>query len=132
VRILLADDNQDAADTLATLLRLWGHEVRVVYDGLAALEAARDFKPHCALLDIQMPKVNGGDAALCLRRHSELEGIFIVAISAIDPHDPRIARYDGAFDAYLNKPCDLDRLAELLSSIHSKDVCRCRPAACAR
>lgn len=131
MRILVADDNRDAADTLATLLRLWGHEVRVAYDGLAALISAHDFKPHCALLDIQMPKVNGGDAALYFRRQSELKGIFIVATSANDPNDPRIARYDGAFDAYLSKPCDLDRLAELLSGRSCRVFHRHSPTACA-
>lgn len=131
MRILVADDNRDAADTLATLLRLWGHEVRVAYDGLMAILAARDFKPHCALLDIQMPRLNGGDAALYLRSQPELEGIFIVAASATDRNDPRIARYDGAFDAYLSKPCDLEQLAELLASSHSHAACRRRLKACA-
>lgn len=115
MRILIADDNHDGADTLATLLRLWGHEVRVVYDGIAAVQAARRFIPHIALLDIQMPGLNGGEVALHLRGQSMLGGIRIVAISASDPYDPRLARYDGAFDAFLSKPCDLDRLAELLT-----------------
>lgn len=131
MRILVADDNRDAADTLATLLRLWGHEVRVAYDGLAALITAQDFRPHCALLDIQMPRVNGGEAALFLRRQAEFEGIFIAATSATDRNDPRVARYDGAFDAYLSKPCDLDRLAELLSGRQSHVFHRHRRTACA-
>ena len=118
MRILVADDNQDGADTLATLLRLWGHEVRVVYDGIAAVQAARRFIPHVALLDIQMPGLNGGEVALHLRGQLMLEGIRIVAISASDPYDPRLARYDGAFDAFLSKPCDLDRLAALLSECY--------------
>lgn len=131
MRILVADDNRDAADTLATLLRLWGHEVRVAYDGLAALVTAHDFKPHSALLDIQMPRVNGGEAALFLRRQAELEGIFLVATSASDRNDPRVARYDGAFDAHFSKPYDLDRLAELLSSRPSRVCHRHSPTACA-
>ncbi len=113
MRVLVADDNRDAADTLAMVLRFWGHEVRAVYDGTAALLTARSFKPHVALLDIQMPHLNGGDVAVDLRKHSE--GTFIVALTANDPDDPRLARYDGAFDAFLSKPCDLDHLAELLA-----------------
>ncbi len=115
MRVLIADDNRDAADTLAMVLRFWGHEVRVAYDGTAALLTARSFRPHAALLDIQMPKVNGGDVALDLRRQAGAERMLIIAMTANDPDDPRLARYDGAFDALLSKPCDLDHLAELLS-----------------
>lgn len=115
MRVLIADDNRDAADTLAMVLRFWGHEVRAVYDGTSALLAARSFRPHAALLDIQMPQVNGGDVALDLRRQSGSQGTFIIALTANDPDDPRLARYDGAFDAFLCKPCDLDHLAELLA-----------------
>ena len=124
MRILIADDNRDAADTLAMVLRFWGHEVRAVYDGISALQAARSFKPHAALLDIEMPYVNGGDVALDLRRQSGSEGIFILALSANEPDDPRLARYGGAFDAFLSKPCDLDYLAELLARRHSGSTIR--------
>ncbi|HTU90824.1 MAG TPA: response regulator [Gemmataceae bacterium] len=119
MRVLIADDNRDAADTLGMLLRLLGHEVRTAYDGFSALAIARYFKPRFALLDIQMPGMNGGELALHLRQQSGLEGIRIAALSASDPHDPRLARYDGAFDAFLAKPCDLDSLAELLAGRHS-------------
>jgi DNA-binding response OmpR family regulator len=115
MRVLIADDNRDAADTLAMVLRFWGHEVRAVYDGTSACLAARSFRPQAALLDIQMPQVNGGDVALDLRRQSGSPGTFIIALTANDPDDPRLARYDGAFDAFLSKPCDLEHLAELLA-----------------
>ncbi len=122
MRVLIADDNRDAADTLAMVLRFWGHEVRAVYDGTAALQTARSFKPHAALLDIQMPRMNGGDVALDIRKHSR--GAFIIALTANDPDDPRLARYDGAFDAFLNKPCDLDDLSELLARRRSSSTIR--------
>ncbi|HEY7328810.1 MAG TPA: response regulator [Gemmataceae bacterium] len=120
MRVLIADDNRDAADTLAMVLRLWGHEVRVVYDGPSALQLSRSFKPNAVLLDIEMPKVNGGDVALNLRRQSECADILIVATTGSEPDDPRLARYDGAFDAFLGKPCDLEKLAELLAYGHSR------------
>lgn len=119
MRVLVADDNRDAADTLAMVLRFWGHAVRVVYEGKSALLASRSFKPQVALLDIQMPQVNGGDVALSLRRQFGPERIFIIALTANDPDDPRLARYDGAFDAFLCKPCDFDHLAELLAHRHA-------------
>lgn len=116
MRVLVADDSRDAANTLAILLRQWGHEVRVAYDGSAALSVARQFQPQVALLDIQMPKLNGGEVALQLRRRAELEGIVVIATSATDPDDSRLARYDGAFDSFLGKPYDLNQLEELLAS----------------
>jgi CheY-like chemotaxis protein len=132
MRVLIVDDNRDAADTLAMVLRLWGHEVRVVYDGPAALLAAHNFKPHAILLDIQMPRVNGGDVALYLRHHNGCDGTLIVATSASPPDDPRLARYDGAFDVFLSKPCDLRRLAELLAYGHTRATIHREPMHMAR
>jgi DNA-binding response OmpR family regulator len=126
MRVLIGDDNRDAADTLATILRLWGHEVRVAYDGTSALVVAHLFRPHVALLDIEMPKMNGGEVALNLRRQAGLEGMILVAESASDPTDVRLARYDRVFDAYLGKPCDLQRLEELLQAGDSRAFCRRR------
>jgi DNA-binding response OmpR family regulator len=119
MRVLIGDDNRDGADTLATIMRLWGHEVRVAYDGPSALIVARLFRPQVALLDIEMPKLNGGEVAVILRRQTGLKGIMILAESASDPTDGRLARYDGVFDAYLGKPCDLNHLEELLDGYHS-------------
>lgn len=131
MRVLIADDNRDAAETLAILLRLWGHDVRVVYDGSSAIVAARHFRPQFALLDIQMPGMNGGEVALVLRGQAGLEGLRIVALSACDPHDPRLARYDGAFDAFLSKPCDLEQLAGVLAGQRSSPWHLYRSTACA-
>lgn len=123
MRVLVADDNQDAADTLAMLLEMWGHEVWVAYDGLSALKAGRHFKPNVALLDIHMPEMNGGEVARQLRRRAGFEGIMVVAMTASDPDDSCLARYDGEFDAHLAKPCDLDRLEELLAGSRSCATC---------
>lgn len=130
MRVLIADDNRDAADTLAMVVRLWGHEAHVVYDGASALTVVRCFKPDVILLDIQMPKVNGGEVALYLRRQPGFEATIIAAASASDPDDERLAPYRGAFDAYLGKPCDLGQLRELLSEGRSsRSGCRCRQTA---
>lgn len=129
MRVLIADDNRDAADTLGMVVRIWGYDVQVVYDGASALTVAHCFKPHFILLDIQMPKVNGGDVALNLRRQPGLKGTKIIAVSASDPNDDRLARYKGVFDAYLNKPCDLERLEELMTGRSANSGCRCRSTA---
>jgi CheY-like chemotaxis protein len=123
MRVLIADDNRDAADTLAMIVRLWGHEALVVYDGASALTVARPFKPDVMLLDIQMPRVNGGDVALYLRQQVGFERIKFIALSANDPNDERLADYRDAFDVYLSKPCDLDQLHDLLSSRTSSGGC---------
>jgi CheY-like chemotaxis protein len=115
MRVLVADDSRDAADTLAFLLQRRGHEVQVAYDGLSALAAARRFRPQVALLDVQMPRMHGGDVARHLRRQAGPGGVLVVAVSATDPEDSRLARYDGVFDDFLSKPYDPDRLEELLA-----------------
>lgn len=122
VRVLVADDNRDAAESLAILLRLWGYEVQVAYDGLAALKLAYRFHPQIALLDIQMPRLHGGEVARRLRASHVLDGILVIATSANSPDDDRFGRYDGLFDTYLVKPYNLDRLEQLLAN--------CRAGAC--
>lgn len=123
MRVLVADDNRDAADTLAMLLEMWGHEARVAYDGVSALKAARRFKPEVALLDIRMPALNGGEVARQLRRRAGFGGIMVIATSASDPDDSRLARYHGEFDAHLRKPCDPALLEELLTGGRSCATC---------
>jgi CheY-like chemotaxis protein len=123
MRVLVADDNRDAADTLAMLVEIWGHEVRVAYDGLSAVKASRHFKPDVALLDIHMPGMNGGDVARNLRRQPGAERIMIVATSASDPDECGLAEYRGEFDAHLPKPCDPDLLEELLAACGSHASC---------
>ena len=80
-RILVADDNRDAASTLGMLLEIMGHEVRVVYDGKAAIEAAAAFQPDVALLDITMPQLNGYDACSFIRTQSSNKDLLIVALT---------------------------------------------------
>ena len=115
MRLLVVDDNEDAANTLATVLRLWGHEVRVAYDGPTALTLARYFEPHVVLLDIQMPNLNGGDVAFRLRRQSSIDRITVIAVSATDPDESCLAQYDGLFEAFFAKPCNLQRLEQFLA-----------------
>jgi CheY-like chemotaxis protein len=115
MRILVVDDNQDAADTLAMLLDLWGHEVRVAYDGVAALALARQFRPQAALVDLHMPRLSGLEVARQLKRLAGDRTLRVIATSAQDPDDALGAPGDGPFDAYLVKPCDADRLREILT-----------------
>jgi CheY-like chemotaxis protein len=117
LRVLVADDNHDAADTLAILLQLCGCEVCVSYDGLSALRAVPRFKPHVALLDVMMPKVHGAEVARRLRQSAAAdEAPLLVATSGADPADDRLESYEGVFDAYLVKPYSFDEIHELLTA----------------
>jgi CheY-like chemotaxis protein len=116
VRILVADDNHDAADTLAILLRLWGYEVRAAYDGLTAYRRALAFRPHVAILDVQMPGLHGAEVAWRLQQQVGAEDVIFIAASATDPLDSRLDGYAGVFDAFLLKPCNLEGLEALLAN----------------
>ncbi len=116
LRVLVVDDVADAADTLALLVDLWGHEARVARDGPAALTAAAGFRPHVVLLDVMMPGMSGGEVASHLRRQPGLEPPVLVATTANDQDDPRLAAYNGLFNHFLRKPYNLDGLEKLLAS----------------
>jgi signal transduction histidine kinase len=116
-RILLADDNQDFALSLATVLRGLGNEVRVEHDGTAAFEAAREFRPEVAFLDIGMPSVNGFDLARKLRGLPETVGIILVAVTGwSQPTDRRLAKEAG-FDEYMVKPVEIEGIEALLANV---------------
>jgi CheY-like chemotaxis protein len=116
LRVLVVDDLVDAADSLRLLLELWGHDVRVEYDGHSALDTAHDFQPHIVLLDVQMPGMHGGEVARRIKSSSHLKDTWIIATSANDPHDPRLQNYSAYFRAHLLKPYNLHALEGLLAS----------------
>jgi anti-anti-sigma factor len=116
LRVLIVDDYADAADSLQLLLDLWGHETRIARDGRAALEAVDAFRPHVVLLDIQMPRMNGGEVAVQLRRQPEQASIILVATTANESDDPRLAPYNGLFNHFLRKPYNLEELEDLLAA----------------
>jgi two-component system, sensor histidine kinase len=111
-RILVADDNRDFAASLSALLRSMGNDVRMEHDGAAALDAAADFKPDIAFLDIGLPKLNGFDVARRLRgAHAEA---FLVAITGWGQDADRKRAKEAGFDDYMVKPVDTERLQALL------------------
>jgi PAS domain S-box-containing protein len=121
-RILVVDDNVDAAASLAKVLtRLMGQEVRVAHDGLEALEAADEFRPEIVLLDIGMPGLDGYEVAERLRREPEFEGTLLVALTGWgQPEDQRRSQEVG-FDRHLVKPVDPEALRELLAGTPAED-----------
>ncbi len=120
LRILIADDNVDSADTLACLMEVFGHTVCQVHDGAAAVAKVTDFDPHLVLLDIGMPKLNGYEACQQIRALPGGSQRSIVAITGWgQPNDRRISQEAG-FDRHLVKPLDQTELQQVISAIREK------------
>lgn len=116
-RILIADDNRDAADTLADIMRdLGGDVVAVVYDGGSAVAAARTHQPDLALLDIGMPVLDGYEVARQLRRDAGSRSLTLVALTGWGQADDRLRAKDAGFDEHLVKPATFEALRALLPS----------------
>ncbi len=116
LRILIADDNVDAADTLRMLLEVMGHVVEHVHDGQAAVDAAAAFDPQLVLLDIGMPKLNGYEACRRIRGDAGGDGRMIVAVTGWgQPEDLRSAKEAG-FDHHMVKPIDMVTLTKLIAA----------------
>jgi DNA-binding response OmpR family regulator len=112
-RVLVVDDNQDAADSLAMLLSAQGDEVRAAYDGEEALEADRGFLPGIVLLDIGLPKLSGYDVARDIRRRRGA-GVLIVAITGWGQEEDRQRSRDAGFDHHFTKPVDIESLLDVI------------------
>jgi CheY-like chemotaxis protein len=113
LRVLVVDDNADAAESLGMLLEARGKEVRIAYDGLEALEAAGDFDPEIVLLDIGMPKMSGYEVAKRLRAERG-DSVLIVAITGWGQEDDRRRAREAGFDHHFTKPVDYEALLELI------------------
>jgi len=115
-RVLLADDNVDFVNSLAQLLQSQGHEVRVTYDGAEALEAAGEFHPEIAFLDIGMPKVHGYDVARRLRERPDTADCMLVAVTGWGQEGDRAQAREAGFDRHLVKPVDPSEIESILQS----------------
>jgi CheY-like chemotaxis protein len=116
-RILVVDDNVDSADSMAILLSLDGHEVRVAFDGPTALAAAAEFSPQAVLLDIGLPGMDGYEVARRLRERTENRNILLVAITGYGQDEDRIRSKEAGFDHHLVKPVDPDILSRVLEAL---------------
>jgi two-component system CheB/CheR fusion protein len=119
VRVLVADDNRDAADSLQRILAMHGHDVRVAYDGQTALELGKEFRPRVAVLDIAMPGGDGYDVARAIRSQQGA-GITLVALTGWGQDADRRRAIDSGFDYHLVKPVDPDELNDLLAQLAGK------------
>jgi PAS domain S-box-containing protein len=116
-RILVIDDNKDAAESLAAVLRLLGFEVRTAHDGATGLEAAADFTPEVVLLDLGMPGLSGYDVARRLRGQPQFANVLVIALTGWGADEDRRRTRAAGFDHHLVKPIDPETLIELLGGI---------------
>ncbi len=116
-RILVADDNEDAAYGLSSLLEILGHEVRTAADGLEAIDVASAFRPDVLLLDIGMPRLNGYDTCRRIREQPWGRSVVIVALTGWGQAEDKRRSHEAGFDHHLVKPIDFAMLQKLLASL---------------
>ncbi|MBC5781493.1 PAS domain-containing protein [Ramlibacter sp. USB13] len=114
-RVLVVDDNVDAAETLETMLALAGHATRTAHDGHAAIEVARDFLPDVVFLDIGLPGISGLDVARRFRGDPALAGAFLVALTGWGTEDDKRMCLESGFDLHLTKPVDIAAVERALA-----------------
>jgi CheY-like chemotaxis protein len=121
------DDCRDGADTCATLLRLWGHDARVAYDGPAAVRAAELFRPDAFLLDVALPGIDGCGLARQFRREADFRDALLIAVSGYADPAHRKLGDEAGFDHYLIKPVEPTVLQQLLECFAAGDHPRAGP-----
>jgi len=119
-RILIADDNKDAAESLSMLLQITGHETFMAHDGVEAIAAAEKHRPDVILLDIGMPRLNGLDVCHRIRKEPWGSGITIIALTGWGQEEDRRQSHEAGFDGHLVKPVDYNALLELLGSMNAR------------
>jgi CheY-like chemotaxis protein len=119
-RILIADDNADAADSLAELLRLEGHEVHVAYDGEQALSIFSDVDPDAALLDVGMPRMSGLEVALAIRQRASGQRVTLIAVTGWGQERDRRTALESGFDYHLTKPIQPEDIQALIDRGRSR------------
>ena len=115
-RILIVDDNEDGAESLALLLQVAGHETHMAHDGLAAIEAAERLRPDAVLLDIGLPHMNGYEVCNRIREAPWGKNVVLVALTGWGQEEDRTRSREAGFDAHMVKPVDFDALLNLVAS----------------
>jgi CheY-like chemotaxis protein len=117
MKILVVDDNRDAADACAALLELSGHHVQTAYTGRRALELAETSRPHVLLLDIGLPDLDGYQLAAKVRATPWGRGIILIAATGWGQEEDRRRAFDAGFDHHLTKPIAAETVESLLQSM---------------
>ena len=114
LKVLVVDDNVDAARSLAVLLEMCGHQVKLAYDGPTATQAALAYQPDVVLLDIGLPGLDGYQVAQWIRQQASLKDVLLVAVTGYGQDSDRQRSKDAGFDHHLVKPVDFDEVERLL------------------
>ena len=117
LRILVADDNVDAADTMCALLDASGYATRIAYDGVDALAIAEQFLPHLALLDLGMPRMDGFETARRMRALPGLQDAVLVAVTGWGAESDRAQSREAGFDHHLLKPASMQQVQEIVAAV---------------
>lgn len=120
-RLLVVDDNVDAAISLAVLLRLQGHEVQVANDGPSGLKLAATFRPHLVFLDLGMPGMNGYEVARKMRQQDDLKNVVLAALTGWGQPEDRRRTIEAGFNHHLVKPPEPEELGAILASLSKPD-----------
>ena len=120
-RVLVVDDNVDAAQSVAMLLDMSGHQCRMAHDGPSGLEAALAWQPDVVLLDIGLPGLNGFEVARQIRQQPLLKNVVLVALTGYGLEADRQRSRDAGFDHHLVKPADFDEIEKILASLDQGD-----------
>ncbi|MFA9219372.1 MAG: response regulator, partial [Sphingomonadaceae bacterium] len=116
-RVLVVDDNVDAAQSMGLLLAMHGHEIRVVHNGAAALEAVESFPAGVVLLDIGLPGLTGLEVARRLRQMPAQKDLVLVALTGYGQESDRARTREAGFDHHLVKPANFDALLAILGRV---------------
>jgi CheY-like chemotaxis protein len=116
-RLLVVDDNKDAAESMSMLLEMWGHEVAFAYDGPSALETAEQWQPQAVFLDIGLPGMDGYEVAARLRELPQAKDAVLIAITGYGQEDDRLRSRRAGIDHHLVKPVAPDALRHLIDSL---------------
>jgi PAS domain S-box-containing protein len=119
-RILVVDDNRDSGNTMSTLLKIMGNEVRTAYGGNEALEIAETFQPQAILMDIGMPQLNGYDATQCIRKQPWGRDMIIIALTGWGQDQDRIQSREAGCDGHMVKPVNVSELEKLLQELEDR------------
>ena len=117
---MVVDDNVEAAESLAVLLEMTGHAVRLAYDGPSALEAVLAHRPDVVLLDIGLPGLDGFEVTQRIRKQPALDGVTLVALTGYGQDSDRQRALDVGFDYHLVKPADFGEIEKILALVSEK------------
>lgn len=123
-RILVADDNGDAAESMGMMLRLMGNEVRTAYDGMQAVEEAAAFRPNVILLDIGMPQLNGYEAARRIRQQDWGKSTLLIALTGWGQEEDKRRAVEAGFDQHFTKPVDPTDVMNIITKLKAEHYTR--------